>query len=1077
MTSSAEVALQEFVATQKRLLELELRAEEDASTISSTTATGRDNEANRGFFLRNVDVIDTSIGLYGRTVVTFGNVVSTEPSTNNSNDKNASSKLLPSHRLKVGDEVSVLAKNGKGSQLPSSKKSKSVGGVICASDEVSISVALFGGDSKNHQRSGGAKDKKKEASDNDAADDDDDDGEILGGPPPYSIVPKSSAEVHRKMVLTLDNLERQGVNHSIAREIITAAFEPNNPKYRVDLPSSRIEALESEYNLDSTNLDYSQKEAIIFALSSNSPISLIHGPPGTGKTTTVAHLIRCAVRCLGWKVLVTAPSNVAVDNVLERIAQIEENENKRNSKRRADKKFSRSKIKAVRVGHPARIQQGIQQYSLESLVASSDGTEIVRDCRNEMNDHLRTLSNPKSRSSEKRVAYREMKSLRKEIRSREEKVVGQILRDANVVLATNVGAASSVFNRMVDSRRDPIPFDLVIIDEAAQALEASCWISLLRGKRAVLAGDHKQLPPTIKSSVAEVKNGLGRTLFERLMTSYEKESSGCSKMLEVQYRMHQDIANWASNAMYHGKLLSHESVRERKLIDLPQITANCSGAGTTSSGDGIEHTTLMLIDTTGCDMHETSNEAGSRYNEGEAAIVVSHVNSLISLGLRAQDIAVITPYNGQVELLRKQLLPTIPKLEIRSVDGFQGGEREAVVLSLVRSSDRGGRDGIGFLRDARRLNVAVTRAKRLITVICDIETVSKDKFIKGLVDWMEQKGQYLSAAEFETAEVDIDVADNNKHNVPNQKKKTFNKPTKPPAAVTCQLQPKSGNVPSSQKETKSPPAISSQPKPISNNLTSSQSEINGSTAAKRIALMERIKHFSETMTKGDELALTDLADYDCVVVRELANQLGLGCRDQNDGELAISIVKESKLQTIDHEPDEPKPITATSTFSQLDVNDDDSSSDDDEDANDDCNKAKDDQNHLLKQLALEREQRKKEQEKDSQEKTVTSSKKSKKKKKKRGGQKGGGANKQPHTTVDDVDDGLDDMAFLDGQIDNVQNSHGRKVEGSGEYRSIVNGILLSKPKAQEKKKNTEASSQLKEKLNSKSQDRKVKKKK
>jgi len=821
--TSAEVALQEFVATQKRLLELELRAEEDASTIS-----GADNEADRGFFLRNVDAIDTSIGLYGRTVVTFGNV-STEPSPNNKDtDKNASSKLLPSHRLTVGDEVAILAKNGKVSQRQSSK----VGGVICASDDASISVALFG--NSKHQRTGGAKDKKKEASyhDNiDDDDDDDDDGEMLGGPPPYSIVQKSSAEVHRKMVLTLDNLERQGVNHSIAREIITAAFEPNNPKYRVDLPSSRIEALESEYNLDSTNLDYSQKEAIILALSSNCPISLIHGPPGTGKTTTVANLIRCAVRCLGWKVLVTAPSNVAVDNVLERIMQIEENDNKRSNKRRANKS-SNSKIKAVRLGHPARIQHGIQKYSLESLVQASDGTEIVRDCRNEMNDHLKTLSNPKSRSSEKRVAYREMKSLRKEIRSREEKVVGQILRDANVVLATNVGAASSVLNRMVDSRGDPIPFDLVIIDEAAQALEASCWISLLRGKRAVLAGDHKQLPPTIKSTVSEVKNGLGRTLFERLMTSYEKESSGCSKMLEVQYRMHQDIANWASNAMYHDKLLSHESVRERKLIDLPQITANSSVAGTSS--DGIEHTTLMLIDTTGCDMHETLNEAGSRYNEGEAGIVVSHVNSLMSLGLCAQDIAVITPYNGQVELLRKQLLPTIPKLEIRSVDGFQGGEREAVVLSLVRSSERGGRDGVGFLRDSRRLNVAVTRAKRHCAVICDVDTVSQDKFIKGLVDWMEQNGQYLSAAEFETAEVNF--ADN-KQKVPGQKK-TFNKPTvkpkqkpKPPAAITAQPQPKSDNVSSLQQETKPPPAIPSQTDLKSNSISSSHNEINDSSAA------------------------------------------------------------------------------------------------------------------------------------------------------------------------------------------------------------------------------------------------------
>ena len=257
--TSAEVGLQQFVATQKRLLALELRAEEEVSLTSSSTASGRsDNEGDRGFFLRNVAVIDVSIGLYGRTVVSFGN-------------DSAETKLLQSHRLTVGDEVAILAKNGKGSQLQSlSKKSKSIGGVICTVSDFGISVALFG-DSKQKQQPG-AKDTTPDTVD--------DDLEMLGGPPPYSIVPKSSAEVHRKMVLALDNLEREGVNHPIAREIIAAAFDPNNPKYNVDLPRDRVEALESEYNLDSSTLDYSQKEAIIFALSSGCPINLIHGPPG-----------------------------------------------------------------------------------------------------------------------------------------------------------------------------------------------------------------------------------------------------------------------------------------------------------------------------------------------------------------------------------------------------------------------------------------------------------------------------------------------------------------------------------------------------------------------------------------------------------------------------------------------------------------------------------------------------------------------------------------------------------------------------------------------------------------------------
>jgi superfamily I DNA and/or RNA helicase len=162
-------------------------------------------------------------------------------------------------------------------------------------------------------------------------------------------------------------------------------------------------------------------------------------------------------------------------------------------------------------------------------------------------------------------------------------------------------------------------------------------------------GDHKQLPPTIKCSAREVQHELGRTLFERLMLAYDKieggRSSCRSKMLEVQYRMHQDISDWASNAMYKGKLISHVSVKDRELATLPLVAKKMTTQGDSKEDNGsLEHVTLILIDTTGCDMHEAANKAGSRYNEGEANIVVSHVQSLLSMGLMAEDIAVITPY-------------------------------------------------------------------------------------------------------------------------------------------------------------------------------------------------------------------------------------------------------------------------------------------------------------------------------------------------------------------------------------------------------------------------------------------------
>ena len=849
-----------FVEAQRRLLELELRAEEDAASKSKD-----DNDDTGGFFLRNVDIADTSVGLYGRTVVHFEAVDSSSTSKPSEDGGSASKRdstlnLLPAHRLKVGDEVDVLPNNGK------TKSSKRSSGVISEVTNCSISVAL-GVDSKSSERNN-AKRKGKGSSN---GDDEVDDEMMLGGNGPYSLVPSSNVEVHRKMVSALVQLEKSANDdRSPAIDIIRAAFQSNDPKFRTDLSRSDIEEFERECGLSETRLDYSQREAVITALYSNSPINLILGPPGTGKTTTVAHLIRAAVHQKGWKILVTAPSNVAVDNVLERLMGLEECLESERGKRKGKKKGNRRKIKAVRLGHPARIQQGIQGYSLESKVQSAEGTEIVKDCRCELKQYIKTLSDAKSRPGEKRTAYREMKSLRKEIRQREEKVVSQILRESNVVFATNVGAASSLFKRMVGSNGEPIVFDLVVIDEAGQALEASCWISLLKGNRAVLAGDHKQLPPTVKSSMPEVQRGLSKTLFERLMMAHESndvKASGYS-MLKVQYRMHLDISDWASKAMYNGQLVSHESVRDRKLSDLPQMV-NGKGHGTDKTDPTLQSTTLLLVDTTGCDMHETENSAGSRKNEGEAAIVVSHVNSLLALGLRAVDIAVITPYNGQVELLRNLLLPQVPNLEIRSVDGFQGGEREAVVLSLVRSSDRG-RDGIGFLSDARRLNVAVTRARRHCAVICDVETVSRNKFIKDLTDWMEDKGEYRSAAEYGCD----DIITGDSSYIPMSKLQhvanndSRGDPQRPPKAVQPDDRKDSRVIKPDHQET------------LMREVALAANKDGGcanATGEENTALLDRVKSFAETGSvngDGNELTLSLLSVYERVLVMELAKVIG-----------------------------------------------------------------------------------------------------------------------------------------------------------------------------------------------------------
>lgn len=383
--------------------------------------------------------------------------------------------------------------------------------------------------------------------------------------------------------------------------------------------------------------------------------------PGTGKTTTVVELIRQAVKQHRWRVLVTAPSNVAVDNVLSRlVTTMSGNNNKKD------------RLRVVRLGHPARLQANILPYSLEALVQAADGTEIVADVRRELTNYLKLLSHKKY---ETRASARgEVRQLRKEVRQREEGVVQQIFQNTQVVLATTVGAAAKILNTSAE-------FDLVVIDEAAQALEASCWIPILRGRRLVLAGDHCQLPPTIQSSQSVVMKGLGRTMFERIMHLYgdhlagvggEKDpksssSSSCignvSRMLKVQYRMNQRIADWASRALYGGQLQTHESVAQQTLSDVLTID---NGESSQDDTDDLKEP-LLLIDTAGCALHEEINVAGSRFNEGEAQIVRQHVAKLVHHGLPAPQIAVITPYNGQVETLRNLLLPDYPELEIRSV--------------------------------------------------------------------------------------------------------------------------------------------------------------------------------------------------------------------------------------------------------------------------------------------------------------------------------------------------------------------------------------------------------------------------
>ena len=451
-------------------------------------------------------------------------------------------------------------------------------------------------------------------------------------------------------------------------------------------------------------LNRSQCEAVLFALDAPQ-LALIHGPPGTGKTRTLTEFIRQAVG-RGEKVLACAPSNVAVDNLTERLDGLEG-----------------EGLVIVRVGHPARLLESVVHNSLDSQVERSESTKFIQEMRREADFLAKRLRRTRDFNQRETLRY-ELRSLRRGIREFEDQTVRGILAAADVVLTTNTGAG----NR----RLNGIEFDRVVIDEAAQALECSCWIPLQHCGRVVLAGDHKQLPPTVRSRDAE-REGLGATLFERCIERYPQQA----RLLSVQYRMHEQIMNWSSQAMYEGALEAHESVRQHRLGELPTVDL----------GEDLD-SPLLFIDTAGFDAPEKVDaQQESRWNPGEATLLKFHLERLLAAGVLGRDIAVITPYNAQVDRLRRECSTLAPDLEIDTVDGFQGREKEAVLLSLVRSNER---SEVGFLAEPRRLNVAITRARRHVAIVADSATIANDSFLAELVDYLQEHALYLSAYEIDT---------------------------------------------------------------------------------------------------------------------------------------------------------------------------------------------------------------------------------------------------------------------------------------------------------------------------------------
>ncbi|MFO0847515.1 MAG: AAA domain-containing protein [Gemmataceae bacterium] len=431
-------------------------------------------------------------------------------------------------------------------------------------------------------------------------------------------------------------------------------------------------------------------------------VAVIHGPPGTGKTTTVVELIRRAVAG-GEKVLACAPSNAAVDNLLDKLLA--------------------AGLEPVRLGHPARVAEPLRDRALDSLVESHPDARQARKFAREAHALFRKAdkwTKAKPLPGEKQALRAEARALLADADRAERLAVERVLDDARVICATLTGLDDWVLGR----RR----FDLAVLDEACQSTEPASWVPLLRCDRVVLAGDPCQLPPTILSPEAAGK-GLAVSLMERVMNTLGPD---VSRLLTVQYRMHADIMGFSSGEFYRHELVADDSVVSHRLCDLPGVTA-----------DPLTESPVTFVDTAGAGYDEQDEEdTDSRLNPQEAGLAARYVRRLLDAGVRAEDIAVIAPYAGQVRRLR-ELLP-VPGLEIDSVDGFQGREKEAVVISLVRSNPAG---EIGFLADVRRTNVALTRARRKLVVVGDSATLAGHPFYARMLEYFERTGAYRSVWE------------------------------------------------------------------------------------------------------------------------------------------------------------------------------------------------------------------------------------------------------------------------------------------------------------------------------------------
>jgi predicted DNA helicase len=474
-------------------------------------------------------------------------------------------------------------------------------------------------------------------------------------------------------------------------------------------------------NKDNIYIDYidqslnkSQKSAIKNCLTTQN-FFLIHGPFGTGKTRTLVELISQEVR-QNHKVLATGESNAAVDNIVERLV------------------FNK-KLKITRLGHPQRVSKDnitytlaykVEKHSLNDKIKRihkkidkliekrSSFTKPTPQYRRGFSDHDilyyaskgkggRGISAEKMKSMANWLDFNlEIDEMHDEIKRIENKMIKDIIEDSDVILSTNSSAALDSISQT--------KFDVVIVDEASQATIPSVLIPIAKARRFILAGDHKQLPPTIISNHAQ---DLQNTLFESLIEKYPHKS----QLLNVQYRMNKSLMEFPNSEFYNNNLKSDASVNDITLKDISDVE---------------DDDALLFVDTCNVENHEKHlKDSKSIVNHVEARIALKFANDYVKAGIDEKDIGIISPYADQVKLISEKT-----DIEVKTVDGFQGREKEIIIISTVRSNEYG---QIGFLKDLRRLNVAITRAKRKLIIIGNSDTLKSDPTYERLIDFVDEK--------------------------------------------------------------------------------------------------------------------------------------------------------------------------------------------------------------------------------------------------------------------------------------------------------------------------------------------------